>query len=434
MSMIERFENIVSGWFSSIRFESADIKYITAWILFGISLVISYFIFYGLQWGGTKVVKKIVNKKGSLFHKALLDKKFYKRLAYIPALILINVFINIFFTDGSRTENFLLTILSVVSVIAVVSIIFSLLEGVDFSYSHTDRYTKQGSIKGIIQAAKTIIYIIAAIFIISLVAGVKIEKLLATLGAASAILMLVFKDSILGLVGGIQLSLNKMVLPGDWIEMPSANADGNVIDITQITVKVQNWDNTITTIPTYDLISKPVKNWRGMSESGGRRIKRSIYIDMTSVQFCTDEMLQRFRQIEYISDYIDQKESEIDKYNEENKVDEKLEVNGRRQTNLGVFRAYLQRYLDNHPMLNHDFTLMVRQLQPADSGIPLEIYVFTNTTKWIDYENIQSDIFDHIISSIPYFDLRIFQNPSDYSLTALTAPNIASAETDTTSS
>jgi miniconductance mechanosensitive channel len=203
-----------------------------------------------------------------------------------------------------------------------------------------------------------------------------------------------------------------MVLPGDWIEMESANADGNVVDISLITVKVQNWDNTITTIPAYDLVTKPIKNWRGMSASGVRRIKRAIYIDMTSVQFCTQEMLDKFRKIQYLDEYISRKETEISEHNNTIACDKNVEINGRHLTNLGIFRAYLQRYLEHHPMLSHDFTLMARQLQPTNLGIPIEIYAFVKTTNWSDYEKVQSDIFDYVISSVNYFHLLLFQTPS----------------------
>ncbi|MDR0364174.1 MAG: mechanosensitive ion channel family protein [Bacteroidales bacterium] len=418
--MITKFQDIISSWFTSIQFESADSKYIAAWLLFMVGIALSYGIYYLSQWLLSAVLRKINNRKGSLMYKAILDRKVLRRFSYIPALIILNICVHTFFSDHAKTLAFFSAIMNIFSIGATVSIIASILNVLEDMYNQT-KFARQGSIKGILQAIKTVMFIIAAIFMICLLAGVKLQTLLGTLAGASAVLMLVFRDPILGLVGGIQLSLNKMVLPGDWIEMPAANADGDVEEISQITVKVRNFDNTITTIPTYDLISKPVKNWRGMFESGGRRIKRAIYIDMNSVMFCTDEMLKRFRKIEYIADYIDNKEKEIEKHNDDRKINEKLEVNGRRQTNLGVFRAYLSRYLHNHPRLNHDFTVMVRQLQSGNSGIPLEIYVFTDTTKWREYEDIQSDIFDHIIAAVPYFNLRIFQEPSDHAVTSINA-------------
>jgi len=228
----------------------------------------------------------------------------------------------------------------------------------------------------------------------------------------AAVLILVFKDTILGFVASIQLSANNMVRIGDWISLPKHNADGTVIEITLNTVKVQNWDKTISTIPTYALVSDSFGNWRGMEESGGRRIKRHINIDMRSVKFCSPEMLEKFKGIIYLRDYIDEKQEEIARYNIENKIDDSIIVNGRRMTNLGTFRKYLEMYLKNHPMIHDNMTFLVRHLQPDETGIPIEIYVFSKDQKWANYESIQADIFDHILAVIPEFDLIAFQNPS----------------------
>jgi miniconductance mechanosensitive channel len=232
------------------------------------------------------------------------------------------------------------------------------------------------------------------------------------LGALSAVLMLIFKDPILGFVAGIQLTANKMVARGDWLEMPKYDADGDVLEIGLTTVKVQNWDKTITTIPTYALISESFKNWRGMQESGGRRIKRFVYLDLGSIKFCTEEMLERFSRIQYITEYIERKKKEISEYNEAFQVDTSILVNGRHLTNIGTFRAYVTAYLKNHPMINQDMTFLVRQLAPTPQGLPLEIYVFCKDKIWANYEAIQADIFDHILAVVPEFDLRVFQEPS----------------------
>jgi miniconductance mechanosensitive channel len=228
----------------------------------------------------------------------------------------------------------------------------------------------------------------------------------------AAVLMLIFKDPILGLAAGIQLSANKMVRVGDWIEMPKYGADGDVIDISLTTVKVQNWDKTIITIPTFALVSEGVKNWRGMSESGGRRIKRPIFIDMTSVKFCTQEMIERFSKIQYLSNYVLDKKKELSDFNEQRNIDNTVLVNGRRMTNLGTFRAYLVSYLRDHPKINKNLTFLVRQLDPGPTGLPIEIYVFSSDQVWANYESIQADIFDHVLAVIPEFDLRVYQNPT----------------------
>lgn len=236
--------------------------------------------------------------------------------------------------------------------------------------------------------------------------------LFSSLGALTAILMFIFKDAILGFVAGIQLSANRMVANGDWIEMPKYGADGDIIEIALTTVKVQNWDKTITTIPTYALITDSFKNWRGMSESGGRRIKRSINIDMNTIQFCTEEMLNRFSKIQYISSYIEKMKIKLQEHNKMDKVDESSPVNGTRMTNIGIFRAYVKAYLDNHQMISKEMTLLTRQLAPTEHGLPIEIYVFSLDKVWGNYENIQANIFDHILAVVPEFDLRVFQNPS----------------------
>jgi miniconductance mechanosensitive channel len=241
--------------------------------------------------------------------------------------------------------------------------------------------------------------------------------------------MLVFKDTILGFVASIQLSGTDMVRIGDWIEMPSHGADGDVIDISIHCVRVQNWDKTIATIPTYALVSNAFKNWRGMSESGGRRIKRAINIDMNSIRFVTDKELESMSSISLITDYVQGKQKEIEEYNQEHNVDTSVLINGRRQTNIGIFRAYIISYLRHHPKINQNMTFLVRQLKPTEHGLPIEIYVFSSDKVWANYEAIQADIFDHLLAALPVFDLRIFQVPSGYDFRNLgqkTAPPEAS--------
>jgi len=262
---------------------------------------------------------------------------------------------------------------------------------------------KRLPIRGVIQSIKIVISIFITILTISLLVDRSPLLLLSGLGAMTAVLMLVFKDPLLGLVAGIQLSANKMLNVGDWLEMPKYGADGDVIDINLTTVKVQNWDKTITTIPTYALISDSFKNWQGMTESGSRRIKRSIYIDTTSVHFLTAKACDKLKKSQLIAPYIEEKIAEITRYNDSNHINFDDEINARRLTNLGTFRAYLEAYIRSNTQINKDMTLMVRQLSPTSNGLPLEIYAFTNTTQWVVYENIQADIFDHIFAIIPEF-------------------------------
>jgi miniconductance mechanosensitive channel len=236
--------------------------------------------------------------------------------------------------------------------------------------------------------------------------------LLAGLGALAAVLILAFKDTILGFVASIQLSANEMVHIGDWISMPSHGADGTVTDITLNTVKVQNWDKTISTIPTYALVSESFNNWKGMEESDGRRIKRSVLIDMGTIKFCDAAMLGRFEKFDLIRDYVIQKENELKEHNRKNNISDEDYISGRHQTNVGIFRKYLEVYLQQHPKINLDMTFLVRQLQPTEKGLPIEIYVFSKDQEWANYEAIQADIFDHIFAVVPEFELKVFQEPS----------------------
>ena len=272
--------------------------------------------------------------------------------------------------------------------------------------------SKGRNIKGYVQLVKILAYIIAGLVVISILTDKSINGLLTGLGAFAAVLMLVFRDTILGLVASIQLSGNKMVNVGDWISMPKYNADGDVSDISLNTDKIQNWNKTIVTILTYELVQDSFNNWKGMEESGGRRIKRSVNIDMQSVRFLESDELKKFKEIRILNDYIQAKEKEIEAFNKTVGIDTSDKINGRRLTNLGTFRKYLELYLRNHPKIHQDMTFLIRHLQPTERGIPIEIYVFSNDQAWANYEAIQADIFDHILAVIPVFDLRVFQNPT----------------------
>jgi len=307
--------------------------------------------------------------------------------------------------------SFIRGALQVYMIVIMVLVIDSLLNTVEDVYQNF-RASKEIPIKGFIQVLKMLLYFLAIIFIISILLNKTPIYLLSGVGALAAVLMLVFRDSILGFVGGIQLAANKMVAVGDWIEMPKYGADGDVLEVALTTVKVQNWDKTITTIPTYALISESFKNWRGMSDSGGRRIKRALSIDMSSIRFCDEEMLGRYEKIQYISAYIEQKKAELEQFNQAANVDNASLANGRRMTNVGTFRAYVVAYLRHHPMINMDMTFLVRQLAPGEHGLPIEIYVFSKDKAWANYEAIQADIFDHILAVVPEFDLRVYQNPT----------------------
>ncbi len=305
---------------------------------------------------------------------------------------------------------------------ASTAVAFALLDALESFYLRFP-FSRQIPIRAFVQIAKLLLFLIAMILAISSILNRSPALLVSGLGAMTAVLMLVFKDPILGFVAGIQLSANRMLAVGDWLEMPKYHADGDVIEITLTTVKVCNWDRTITTIPTYALITEAFKNWRGMTDSGGRRIKRSIFLDMTSVHFLRTEELNHLRNLKLIASYINEKQAEIERENLERQVDPACPANGRHLTNLGTLRAYLVNYLRKHPGIRQDMILIVRQLQPTPQGLPLEVYAFTADTSWVGHEGVQSDIFDHILAVIPEFGLRIFQSPSGADLLSLKPPS-----------
>ncbi|MDR2807725.1 MAG: mechanosensitive ion channel family protein [Spirochaetaceae bacterium] len=366
----------------------------------------------------TNVIRKIVKHTKTTWDDRLFESHFFLRLSrFVPALILY-LLIPFFFPDDKGLITQAITVYVKRFVIAymqamVVYTAAAFLDGLYLFYQKDNAESaKKRPIKGYIQLVKVFLYIIGLILVVTTIVNVSPVGILSGIGAMSAVLMLVFKDSIVGFVSSMQLSANDMVRIGDWIEMPKYNADGDVIDVTLQSVVVQNWDKTISTIPIYALVSDSFRNWRGMTEFGGRRIKRSIYIDMRSVHFLSYEEINILSQIPLIADYMKQKTAEIEKQNKALNIDSDDYVSGRHLTNLGTFRAYAEAYIASLSTIDQDKIHIVRQLQPDANGLPLELYLFTNDIRWIYYENIQSDIFDHLLSIIPIFGLRVFQNPS----------------------
>lgn len=293
-------------------------------------------------------------------------------------------------------------------------------------YARTE-HARTRSIKGYVQLAKMVLYVFGAIIIVATLIDRSPLLLLSGLGAMSAVILLVYKDTLLSFVASVQLTSNDMLRVGDWIEMPQVGADGDVVDITLHTVKVQNFDKTIVSIPTWRLMSESFKNWRGMQQSGGRRIKRSLYIDASGVRFLHDEEEQRLSKVRLLTDYIGRKQAELKSWNEAQGNVAALSANRRRMTNIGTFRAYALAYLKSHPEIQPNMTCMVRQMQTTAQGIPLEIYCFTRTTAWVDYERIQGDIFDYLLAVMPEFGLNLYQQPSGTDLRAGLLPAIAGA-------
>ena len=363
------------------------------------------------------LIRRIVQKTESKWDDVLFEKGVLTRLSHFAPALVIYFLVPAIFPE-METITLVVKRLTMAYMIGVsILVVDSILTSVHHIYQGFE-ISKSRPIKGYVQVVKIIVYLVGLILIVTTIMNKSPLGILSGLGAMSAVLLLVFKDSILGFIAGIQLSANQLVHLGDWIEMPKYGADGDVLDIHLQSIKVQYWDKTITTIPIYAFISDSFKNWRGMSESGGRRIKRSICIDMASIRFCTPEMIAKYHRFSLLKEYLDRKLKEIEEERNQQDSDDEV-INRRNLTNIGTFRAYLVEYLKHHPKIHNDMTFLVRQLQPHSQGLPLEIYVFSNDQAWANYENIQADIFDHILAAVPEFGLRVFQEPSSYDLAAI---------------
>lgn len=373
-----------------------------------------------------RVVLAALQRRGQqsqrVWQQAITQYKLFQRVALLLQGVIISIQATLWLQSGSQTQAVIVTAAQVWILAFTLLSLFSLLDTL-LALLRQSPISNQLPLRGIFQGLKLVAAILIGIMIVSLLMGKSPLLLLSGLGAMTAVLMLVFKDPILGLVAGIQLSANDMLKIGDWLEMPKYGADGAVTDIGLTTVKVRNWDNTVTTIPTYALISDSFKNWRSMSESGGRRIKRSLNIDTGSVHFLSEEEQRRLQRNPLLHSYLNVKTQELSQHNQEIAVDLASPLNGRRLTNLGTLRAYLEAYLRTHPRIHQNMTLMVRQLAPTPEGLPLEIYAFTNTTVWAEYESIQADIFDHILAVIDEFGLRVHQTPTGNDLRGMLLQN-----------
>lgn len=338
------------------------------------------------------------------------ETKAFDKLAHIVPAVLVLLMAPVVFADFGQVLPFIIKLSEAYLIIVSMTVFFAIIKVGEFGLSRHPAFSDK-PLTSYFQLIRILLYIVTLILVLSVLLGKSPIYFLSAFGAMTAILLLVFKDTILGLVASVQMSSNDMVRVGDWVEMPKFNADGDVIDINLNTVKVQNWDKTITTIPTYYFITDSFKNWRGMQETGGRRIKRAIYIDAYSVKLVDPEVREKFKKYQLVRDHVETRQQEIEDYNERNNIETSVLINGRRMTNLGVFRKYIENYLRNHPKIKQDMTIMVRQLATENKGIPLEIYCFTDTTAWAEYETIQSDIFDHLYSTASFFDIEIFQEP-----------------------
>ena len=416
--MFSKYISFIENLLSKIGLNENVTTYISEAIslitLIVITLILYHVVFFTIR----KTIYIFIEKSESKRDDILIKNNVFRRLCLLVPAYLIRFNIEAAVPSFPVLSSTIILFTKIYEVFVYSRVIDAILSTLNDIYD-TYEISKSKPIKGFIQVLKTIIYIVCFLLIIAILTNKELSNILIGLGTLSAVLMLVFKDPILGFVGGLQLTINDMLRIGDWIVMEKSKADGEVLEIGLTTVKVQNWDKTITTIPTYSLISDSFTNWRGMENSGGRRIARSFVIDIDTVKFCTPEMLERFKKFQLVSQYIIDKEKEIEEYNKANNIDDSNLVNGRRQTNLGIFRAYLNSYLANCPYINKDMTFMVRQLSPTENGVPIQIYAFSSNKAWVSYENIQSDIFDHVFAVVTMFDLKIYQKPSSNSLAVL---------------
>lgn len=415
---LENFNDWILRLISRMGITGTGQIYVHLGILLALLLIIIFLIM--------PLVRKLINnalhrwaeRSTTKFDDMLIKNKFAWYVTQLIPVIIIYNCIPIIFYNFEDWIPIARTIMDIYSVILVLWIIRALLRTlVDFG--RTKDSLKDKPLESYLQVVMIILHIFTGLIIFSLLTGKSVLTFLTAMGAASAILLLVFRDSILGFVASIQVATNDMVRIGDWIQMDKYGADGDVIEITLTTVKVQNWNKTITTIPTYSLISDSFINWRGMHESGGRRIKRPIHVKISSIRYLRDEEIEELKKIKLLEPYIEERQKEIKAYNEANAPHREIPVNGRNLTNVGLFRKYIVLYAEMRPDIKKDMSFMVRQLDPTPTGLPIELYFFTDTTKWVEYEGIMSDIFDHLLAAIKYFDLEVFENPASDDLRSL---------------
>lgn len=392
---------------------------VTPWLSHQLAVSVSVGVLFVCAWFANFVAKRIILRVVSnvVRHTSVqwddifLKVGVFSRMSHIAPALVVTTLGPEFFLHTEAWSKMLETGVNVYLAVIVLLVSHALLDAVVEFFERNDT-TRGMPLKGFIQSAKLMLVLMTGIMTLSILLNRSPLYFLSGLGALTAVLLLVFKDALLGFVAGVQISVSRMIQIGDWIEMPKYGADGDVIDVSLTIVRVRNWDKTITTVPTYALISDPVKNWRGMQESGGRRIKRSIFLDMQSFRFLDDALLAKMMTFQRLRPYLESKLPELEASNRLECEDQSVLVNGRRLTNIGCFRAYVAAYLRSHKQIHQEMTFLVRQLQPTDKGLPLEVYVFTNDTRWAIYEGIQADIFDHLLTVVPEFDLRVYQSPS----------------------
>jgi len=410
--LFESLSKAIDSWLiQSLKMDPSFAYYTKMLIMVLTAMLIAYVIWRITYWLLHLVVPKITSSTKTVWDDALLSNKVLNALALLLPVLLIDRFVPMIFDHNKSVVPFIIGMTAVFIVFTIAYIVVTLLNSVkDILNSKPDFRDKPiGSFN---QLGKIVTYSVAIILSISIIFDKSPIYLLSGIGAIAAVILLVFKDSILGFVASIQLSANNMVHVGDWVTVPKYNADGDVLEINLTTIKVQNFDKTITTIPTYAFVADSFTNWRGMEQSQGRRIKRAIHIQISSIRFCTPEMIKGFQKISLVKDYINERQNEINAYNKLKEVDTSVVMNGRMLTNVGVYQVYLENYLKASAMINTEMTVMVRQLAASPNGLPIEVYAFSKVKEWKAYEKVMADIFDHALASTSTFGLQIFENPT----------------------
>lgn len=405
--------DLIQQWLIANNVNPNYIETLSAFIGVLLLLSVCWLSFYIAKHQVLSVVYKIVSRSKNKTDDLLFTHQVFDRVAWLIPGSLMLLLAPFFLSNHSEVEIVIVIFARVAITLQFARSLSALLNVTNslFQEKSKDRYLP---LNATIQLLKLAIYLVSIIIAISTVIDRSPLYILSGLGALTAVLLLVFQDTIKGLVASVQISANRMLTPGDWIEMPQYGADGSVQEIGLNTVKVKNWDNTVTTIPTYALISESFKNWRGMSTSGGRRIKRSISIDLTTIKFCNQDLLEKLAELKLLKNYLASKNQQLREYHQQSDLADDNDPNKRHLTNIGTFRAYITEYLKQHPNVHPQMTCMVRLLEPSPTGIEMELYFFSNDTNWVNFELIQSDIFDHLLAIVPLFELRVFQSPSGF--------------------
>jgi len=413
---MSEFSHFFYQYFLKLGLTDLTAKYLNMAVLLLIMLIVIIIVDLVIRKVLLNLFTKLSEKTKTHFDDYVVQNKVPRNVAHIIPLLVALEFTPFVFVDFEYLENMVEIGLQVFSILLTIWVIRSFVKAIR-DYLNTKDNLKDKPINSYVQVILIVVWAIGLLSAFAILTGIPFYKFITTLGAASAVILLIFRDTIMGFVASIQVSINDMVQNGDWITFEKFGADGDVIEINLATVKVQNFDKTITTIPTYALISDSFKNWRGMENSGGRRIKRAVVIKQSSICYLSQEKIEELKKIDLISDYLTNKSEDISSHNAKNKVNKDLLINGRNLTNIGVYRKFVESYIENHSAINKEMMIMTRQLAPTSKGIPIEIYAFSKDKRWQNYEYIMADIFDYIIAAVPYFDLEIFELASEYSST-----------------